>query len=319
MIQLPFIPDLLLVADSHIQDKVPICRTDDMLMAMIRKLRFLSHLKKQFADAEILHAGDLFDYWKASPWTWITAMKFVPPMIIVPGQHELPEHRLSQLNYSALWALKVARPTDFQLLGCANNSPFYRTQNGWSVYGCPFGTEPDRADEFAEWAGNTPRVLLWHRMTWMDKPFPTAPGNGNADATMAKYPQFHLIVTGDNHQAFILRRGNRLLVNCGSMLRLDADQMNHVPTVWAIRLNDDGELDCFGIPFPIETGVVTREHIDVITARDERLDRFVETIKSGEFSGLDFVENMKAWLDANPQEPDVVKLLWGFIPNQETK
>ena len=52
-------------------------------------------------------------------------------------------------------------------------------------------------------------------MTYINPPFPGATG-GNAINILKKYPQFDLIVTGDNHQSFSVEYEGRLLVNTGT-------------------------------------------------------------------------------------------------------
>ena len=71
-------------------------------------MAFLKQLESQY-DCSVIDAGDIFDYWKASPWLIARAYKNLPSEIYtIPGNHDLPEHSMQQYEKSALHVLEVA-------------------------------------------------------------------------------------------------------------------------------------------------------------------------------------------------------------------
>ena len=88
----------ILTADWHIRPDTPVCRTDDFFLAMSNKLDFILNLSKE-NDCPILLAGDIGKRPLNNGWpTWLIQWaieKFKGSNIIaIPGQHDLPGHRI---------------------------------------------------------------------------------------------------------------------------------------------------------------------------------------------------------------------------------
>src|SRR5512133_3501699 len=101
-------PDAILCSDIHLRLDRPVCRTDDYQAAEWKKLNFINDLVALY-ECPVLCAGDVFDYWKASPELLSHAMVNMPKMFhTVYGQHDLPQHN-SELAYkSGLTTLNIA-------------------------------------------------------------------------------------------------------------------------------------------------------------------------------------------------------------------
>ena len=67
---------------------------------------------------------------------------------------------------------------------------------------------------YLDWFTPSRKVLVWHHMTYITKPFPGVTG-GNAGGILRKYPEYDLIVTGDNHVSFTTEYEGKRLVNPG--------------------------------------------------------------------------------------------------------
>ena len=52
--------DLLIAGDLHITDKTPVCRTDNYLETMLRKINFISDIADK-NEVDVIFPGDLFD------------------------------------------------------------------------------------------------------------------------------------------------------------------------------------------------------------------------------------------------------------------
>jgi DNA repair exonuclease SbcCD nuclease subunit len=134
-------------------------------------------------------------------------------------------------------------------------------------------------------------VLMLHQLTWQKEPWPGAPPEGNARKLLKENPDFDLIITGDNHQAFTEEYKGRLLVNPGSMMRSTAKQIDFQPRVYLWN----AESNTVQIEYlSIEKSVVSREHLEMQEERTNRLDSFIEVLQSEEFEiGVSFEENIK--------------------------
>jgi hypothetical protein len=138
-------------------------------------------------------------------------------------------------------------------------------------------------------------VFMWHKLIWEKKapPWSDAP---TAKQILKEYPQYDLIVTGDNHASFVVEHEGRLLVNPGSLTRQTADQAKHKPSVylWYAETNTVKRVE-----LPIEQGVISREHIDKNKKRDARIAAFVSRLQDDWEVGVSFERNLKRFLKKN--------------------
>jgi len=303
-------PTAILTADWHCMDGQPVCRTDDLIKTQIRKWQWLARLQEQY-QCPILHAGDLLDVWKSSPWLLALLFTHLPHGIItIPGQHELPAHKMDRLEESGLWVLnqsgrvKVLSEGEIDLRG-ADGSNFLLCTFPWGRSIKP-RSEPDKC---------LPAVAMAHTLTYAGKPpFPGAPPEGEALRLLKKFPEYQLILTGDNHEPFVISYKGRLLVNPGSLLRSEADQVEHQPRVylWYADINIVKE-----VFVPIRTGVVSREHLDVKVQKEQRFAAYIERMKGVKRITIHFEDNLKKFFSINDQSKQVEELVWGWTEKQE--
>ena len=280
------IPDFILTADFHLREDTPVCRTDNFWEAQWKKVDFVSELQKKY-NCPILHAGDLFDHWKPSPYLLRETIKHLPDKFnTVYGQHDLPEHSLKLKNKSGISVL--AQAGKLEVLD----------EGSW-------GQVPEKGSFSYLFDGYSRKILVWHTLVYVGKePFPGA--KGKARAILNKYPQFDLIVTGDNHQSFVYPFDGRLLVNCGSLMRQTADQINFEPKVWLYYAADNSVEP---IIIPHDKTAVTREHIITIEQRNERLDAYISRLNDNIQTTLSLEENMKRFLAKNRIRGQVKKII----------
>ena len=232
-------PTAILTADIHLTEARPVSRVDDYLMAQYIKLAWLQGLQEKYG-CPVWDAGDVFDYWKASPWLSSRAFAMMPEMITIPGNHDLPEHAIKLFEKSALYHLSHTRP-DIRVLGipCEGMADIYQKGEEYVVVGLPYG-QLEKFDmdalfnhpDFPE--GVETYVLLVHEFIWPGKtpPWKGAGGYSAQDILERFSHYFDLIVTGDNHQSFVESRGSVLLVNPGAMMRDDAGTVNDRPRAY---------------------------------------------------------------------------------------
>lgn len=289
----------ILTSDWHLREDAPICRTDDFEEAQWKKVDFISALQRRF-DCAVLHGGDLFHYWKPSPSLLTKTLKHLPDRFYtVLGQHDLQNHSLELYEKSGVATLEES--------GRLTVLP-----------GCHWGQEPPGEGSLIfpcseiRKSPEDRRVLVWHHLAYLIPPFPGAQ-NGQAVGLLRKYPQFDLILTGDNHQTVVLKDGSRLLINPGSLTRQDADQGDHAPCVF---LYHAAENRVTKVNIPITPGVVSRKHLELKERKDARIAAFVDRLVKNWQSEVSFEANLKEFQAVNTVAPVIIELIMKAIDEE---
>lgn len=283
-------PNLILSADWHLRKDSPVCWMSDFQKEQWDTLDFIADLQKE-CDCPIIVAGDLFEKWFNSNDFLTIVMQHIPNnLYVIYGQHDLPQHSIDLSYKSSIDTLREAGKLKI-------------------LKGCHFGQEPKEASLFFPNRNPDINVLVWHHMTYIKPPFPGASG-GQADTILRKYPQFDLIVTGDNHQQFSTSVDGRLLVNPGSLTRQTADQIDFQPRV-ALWYAEDNTIEWVNIP--IQQNAITREHLEVKEQRNERIDAFISKLDGDWVAGMSFEENLKAFFEKNNTRDSVKQIIYTSI------
>jgi len=282
--------DAIICSDLHLTEQTPVCRTDDYMYAQQNKLEYISSLQKKY-QCIVLCAGDIFDHWKPSPWLISFALKYLPDeLIAIPGQHDLPQHNLDLIEKSGFNALMEAGKIEY------DDHEYIWTGPYADIYTVPFGQKIPTIVK-KRWIKHiglniaVAPVLMLHQLTWQKEPWPGAPPEGNVKKLLKENPDFDLIITGDNHQAFTEEYEGRLLINPGSIMRSTAKQIDFQPRVYLWNAESNTVTAEY---LPIEKDVVSRAHLEAQEKRTNRLDSFIEILQSEEFEiGVSFEENIK--------------------------
>ena len=298
--------DAILVSDLHLTDTIPVSRTDDYILAQQYKLDFLQSLSNQNNNCPILCAGDVFDYWKASPWLCSMAFSYLPrPFIGIPGQHDLPMHSLELYGRSALSLLSsVSGLDDINILGVTSREDSYAVFDDLFIVGKPFGTLKDFDPEKLLPITQLRKILILHELVWQNNAPSWNAGSLTDQELLSTFGKYYdLILTGDNHSGFVSRKGNSILVNPGSMLRINADQEDYKPRCYLYYAEEN---DVKPVYFPIEEKVHNREYIDRKKERDERVAAYVERMQGNWSTGASFRKNLEAFFIEN-KTPQKIK------------
>ena len=99
------IPDLILTSDWHLREDQTICRTDDFWQAQWNKVKQVAAIQEKY-DCPVVHAGDLYHYWKPSPNLLRETITRLPKSFFsIFGNHDLPQNNPS-LQFSIRWLQK---------------------------------------------------------------------------------------------------------------------------------------------------------------------------------------------------------------------
>jgi len=284
--------DAILTADIHLTENTPISRIDNYVEAQDRKLDFLKQLEAKY-DCPIIDAGDIFDYWKASPWLISRAYKKLPnSMYTIPGNHDLPEHSMQQYEKSALHVLEVALS-----VRRLTKQPY--DTHSFTIAGFAYGEKLEDVDA---------DIVVIHDLVYEGSPpWPNAVGYQPKDL-FDIFTKPRLILVGHYHMALVAKsKDGRLLVNPGSMMRMTITQKDYKPRCYLYNF-DDNEVE--PVYFPIEEDVFDDKHIVEPKEKEERLLAFIEKLDLEWDLKLSFRANLEAFFKKNKVSKKVEDLIW---------
>ena len=282
--------DAIITSDWHLREDRPICRTDDFVTEQWKCVDFISDLQKEH-HCPALHAGDLFHHWKPSPALLSETMIHLPKNFrTVYGNHDVPQHNLELADKCGVYTLGTAGFLKVIEDGHWNTIP--------EKPALTIGLDFKRT------------ALVWHIFTYEGKePWPgcEAP-KGNK--LLKKYPDYDLIVTGDNHIPFTAEYEGRLLVNPGALTRQTAAQIDFEPRVYLWHAEDNTVTPVY---LPIAEGVISRSHIEQTEKRNDRIDAFISTLKDNYKVGMSFEDNLKAFEKKNNIKDEIMEIVYKSI------
>jgi DNA repair exonuclease SbcCD nuclease subunit len=301
-------PTAILTSDIHLREDTPICRTDDALKTLQRKLEWLRELQHKCGDVPILDAGDVFHQWKPSPALLTFAIRHLPkPFYTVPGNHDIPQHSMALLEKSGLNTLRTGNH-----VGVLGSIPLEQYSD-FVAWGAPWGgLESSRHRRF-DGVWKKREVLLYHGLVYDDvPPWPGAEKEGSSgDAFLKKVSGLDLIVSGHYHRSFVAQREGRLLVNPGGIMRMTADEADRQPQVY-VWYAEDNSVEA--VPVPIEKGVVVADHLVQQKEKDQRMEAFLSRLGDGSIElGLSFRENLSRYMTQNQVRQGVQDVVWGSL------
>lgn len=294
-------PTCLLSADWHIRGDKPVCRTDDYMEAQRKKIEFILDLSDKYS-CPVLVAGDFGHrpIWGDKLLNWYMKNFARGQIITTLGQHDLLNHRLNMWTEGGVGVLDKTQD-DFKV-----ELEFINLTNTTQVFCFPYGKK----------IHNTPmpptNIALMHQMViksqeeklWHDQVA------HSARWYLRKFSCYDLIVSGDNHQSFVVKYKGRWLVNPGSLMRMTANQIDHQPSVYLWYSKDN---DVERVYLPIEQDVISREHLEVQEGRNERIESFVNRLKDSEELGLSYEKNLEAFFNVNRTRRRVKEKVWGSL------
>lgn len=276
----------IFTADWHLRHIAPVCRIDDFYDTMFNKVRFVFETAS-FYNAPIIVGGDLGHYceWdNCLLYNFITLKKEFSHVKIMttPGQHDLSYHKFASWKHSGTGVLNAVGLLDVVSCEKIKNTKFYFF---------PFGKEMQHNVKTEGYK----TVAVIHQMViqkqlWAGQRAKTGLG------LLKEFPEYDIIVCGDNHLPFVEKDKDRFLINCGSLMRTTQDQRKHKPRVY---LWDSVKNKIEEIYIPIKKNVFRKNLIDSFDNKNAEL--FVRTIKKygGYNNEFSFKENLRKFIGEN--------------------
>ena len=283
--------DAILCADFHLRDSVPTCRTDDYFQTMLGKIKWVADLQAEY-NCPVLHAGDLFHTWKASPYLLAAVMNILPDQFYtVPGNHDLPNHNIELLEKSGLAVLMCSHQIEVAYSG-GRYLIAGSDMDGTVVHGFNYGGLENKNESHAALCD----ILMCHEMIYQQPEHWQKENGSQALSFLRKHKGYQLIVTGHNHKPFTAEHEGRLLVNPGSLMRMTADQKDYKPRVYLWNK----ETNTVKIKYiPIDSEAVEIAYLEKTKERDERMESFIDRLQSSKEVGLSFEKNLENYLANN--------------------
>jgi len=263
-------PIAIAISDLHLNLLQPACRADKDWMEV--QASYLKQVRDWAEGLPILCAGDIFDKWNAPPELINFALKHLPDkMYCVPGQHDLPLHRMDLMHRSGYGVLKqVGKIQD--LIGPLCTVP---AGTELRIYGCGWEEEIEPLHTSSGHKDGAIDIALLHRYVWTkDKSYPGAPASSNVSALNKSLKGYDIAICGDNHMGFLAHAGNCTVLNVGGFIRRKSDEIDYEPAVGIIYSD----------------GTVKRRRLNTSA------DRFHETVKDRKevpFDMKEFLERLE--------------------------
>jgi hypothetical protein len=286
----------LFVADLHLSLTPPPYRSTepDWFAAMARPLDELTQLQEKYS-CPIFCAGDIFDRWNAPAELINWAMTHLPYVHCIPGQHDLPEHDLGQIERSAYWTLVKA--SVIRHLGSESIATCFN-MDGIVVHSYPYGVKISSRHKLkSKWI----QIALIHQYNWVPNAVykQDAPKDQHVDSSRKEFEGYDLIVAGDNHIPFDVMMGETRFVNCGGFMIRKSDDCWQ-PRIW--KLIADGRME----PHPLGTSKDKYLDTEDVKRMEEQPEDFdlSELFDSLGKLGTDLIDVRQAFLRAFRGEPN---------------
>ncbi len=301
-------PIALAISDIHLSHVPPTARSAelDWMDAQARVFDQLASICDQCGYPPLLIAGDLFHRWQSPPELIYFALgvidKISSPIYAVPGQHDLPNHRLDHMHRAPYGVLERVQSIHDVSNQTIELDDFVLNGFPWGHY----ATKPPQKTQ-------KPRIALVHAYCWTtDRTYPGAHKKHHVSAWSKHFQGYDLAIFGDNHHRFIVR-GQPTVINCGCFIPRTMNERDCIPTVTAIY--DDLETRDFpldGVPAQWQVGLATES-----MEEDAKKSQFVEALARFDFSGTDFgqlVEQYITALDPGPLKNTMREILRDACP-----
>jgi DNA repair exonuclease SbcCD nuclease subunit len=289
---------LLLTGDWHIRNTTPQRRTDNYWSTVRKKIDFILDLAVKEQCTWILQPGDLFDSHKANDflkrYLIMRLKKTEINIVTVFGQHDLRYHS-SHTENTPLGVLNAS-----EVVALAGSEPLMGIFGDAHIYGASWYEDiPETVQDT-----NAFNILIMHKMVIENEKLWDGQEDHKLGNILLKTLPYNLIVSGDNHLSFLLSSKSKRLVNCGSLLRSNIDQINHKPVVYILDIDAD-TIEKHLVPCEPFEQVFDMAKISAEKERNEKMEAFVDRLTGeAELEGLDFIKNMHTFVEKNKEEID---------------
>jgi len=290
-------------ADLHLRSTVPVARKDDYFTTQGKLIKWL---RETFPYYVQICAGDIVDRSRerAEPLTFASYLDDELPLLHgVYGNHDELHHNIELWKKTTLGFLektgrfrRLDKPTTFET-----------EEEGVDpvrVYGYNYGEIIEHVPALK----TITQIAVWHGYV-SQEPDPHMDGKIARDL-LKEFPEYDIILTGDNHQCFVEEMDGRVLINPGSFKRDTAAQKEHCPHVFVF---DAATKKLEAVSVPIEWDILDDSHIEYEEARDQRLEALGKKFSEVRGLTLDYRDNLLKYIRTNDVDDGIGLLIMGWL------
>lgn len=300
----------ILASDLHLSLKSPIARSaeTDWLLATKRSLDELRSVAEKH-NAAVVVAGDIFDKHDPKPELINFALEHLPKMYCVPGQHDLKNHRLDEIEKTAYYTLVKAG----KIYNLEYNYPFplYTNKEIIRIYGIPWGLEiqkPIKNDKCLSLA-----VIHHYLYTNKSNSYPGVSEDHHLSKFRKKLKGYDAVVSGDNHISHLTQTPDISIFNAGTFLRRKIDERDYKPQIGL--LHSDGTITPHFLD--VSKDLWLEEH--VAKAKESQMldvSKFLQELKDLGSDSLDFRDAANIIMDTQKTDDDVREIVLESIETE---
>lgn len=281
----------LCCADLHIRSNKPQHRMDDYFQSVMKKFSQIIDLSNR-TDSNIICAGDFFDNTKVGHGVVNAVLEQTKRLdnnlFLITGQHDRNFHS-DDLSKTPIKTLLFQKNIHF-----INRQKPIKIDDFY-IYGCSYGEEPIKQVDKNS-------ILVIHRSITPEKPPFFLKEAIYEKTALKKYKNYSIIIAGDYHVPFAIRRNKKILINCGPMMRSSIDQMDLKPVVWIINTKNR-KIQKIKLKVEKAEDVFRLENIKKEDLKfSEELEQLVHTLKDKSQQ-----PNYKNTIDALIEQPGIKK------------
>lgn len=295
-------PIAIAISDLHLSLTQPICRADKDWMAI--QAHYLDQVKETaqglnpLKSVPILCAGDIFDRWNTPPELINFALTHLPDgMLCIPGQHDLPNHRINQLHRSGYGVLKETGKI-------VDVSELSHMIEGITIHGFGWGQkiqplEINRDDD-------TLHIALIHQYCWtIDHSYSGAPEESHLSSFSKQLDRYDVAIFGDNHKGFLKKlKTGTVVLNVGGFIRRRSDEVAYEPSIGIIY--NDGVVEQKRLDTSIDTFHKISKGKEEIPLN---VKEFIQGLESLGEHGLNFKEAVENHLRSEEIDKEIKEII----------
>lgn len=216
-------PIAVLLGDVHLSEKCPAARSSekDWFAVMAGYLDQVKQVKAMLGQVPVVCSGDLFHAHDPGPRLINFALDHLFTMYAVPGQHDLRNHVLADMDCTAYGVMKRVGV----VIDVEPGVPQFI--EGAALHGFPWGVPITPA-------GPRPfdgiNVAVCHRYVWTEEAcHPEAQPDRHLKATLKLLGGYDAALFGDNHKTIHRHIDGRTVFNPGTFFRRNIDDEPHRP------------------------------------------------------------------------------------------
>jgi DNA repair exonuclease SbcCD nuclease subunit len=279
---------LIFTSDWHVRKDIPVCRKDDFLFLQKSTLTKIANIAFD-NEAIIIHAGDIFHKAKPMYAQELEVMLYEifkhNEIYFIAGNHDLLNHSVDNFDKGSIGVINKFENW---------NSAIFKKVFGWmNIQFYDFGEElqniniiPNKLNgavlhKYCE-IGNIPKYIT----------------DGITAKSLLENYDYDVFVVGDNHKSFVYEKEGRFVFNCGCITRQNANEKFYKPKVYLF----DIETKSYEIIELLDNDVeaVSTEHLDKIKVKNNRIDKFIEKMKSEDVKlEVSFEKNLENYMNKN--------------------